>query len=398
MAEASINDKSDSSSFEDLSIPNENEVLETGNTAKTKTDLNTPVNTEENEEVNTEENKEDKKDDVGVLDILGNGQLVKTVIKKGIPDTRPQRHDLCTVTYEGSLSNGLVVDKAEKAIVQLGDNEVIQGLDLALALMDTEEECELYVASRFAFGDIGNGSVIPPNSNLTYKITLWEARVENDLETKTISSRKIIGNKKRERGNWWYSRNEHTLAIHSYRRALEYLDDVEGGIIDPGPDGEYKVTDSDLQQLLEDRVKVYNNMAAAQMKIEAWDQALKSLENVLGCQPNNVKALFRKGSVLISKGNTQAALTVLKKAQVLDPNNVTIQQELQRLQKKSKNEAKHEQNLYKKMLGQPITIKESSQAKASGKSAGNKLKTYFCVAGSVAVGIIGVLAYRYKYM
>lgn len=38
-------------------------------------------------------------------------------------------------------------------------------------------------------------------------------------------------------------------------------------------------------------------MAAAQMKIEAWDQALKSLENVLGCQPNNVKALFRKGSV-----------------------------------------------------------------------------------------------------
>lgn len=58
-----------------------------------------------------------------------------------------------------------------------------------------------------------------------------------------------------------------------------------------------KVTDSDLQQLLEDRVKVYNNMAAAQMKIEAWDQALKSLENVLGCQPNNVKALFRKGSV-----------------------------------------------------------------------------------------------------
>lgn len=71
--------------------------------------------------------------------------------------------------------------------------QVIQGLDLALALMDTEEECELYVASRFAFGDIGNGSVIPPNSNLTYKITLWEARIENDLETKTISSRKIIG-------------------------------------------------------------------------------------------------------------------------------------------------------------------------------------------------------------
>lgn len=46
-------------------------------------------------------------------------------------------------------------------------------------------------------------------------------------------------------------------------------------------------------------MKVYNNMAAAQMKIQAWDQALKSLENVLNCQPNNIKALYRKGSVCI---------------------------------------------------------------------------------------------------
>jgi hypothetical protein len=36
--------------------------------------------------------------------------------------------------------------------------------------------------------------------------------------------------RKRERGNWWYARQEHTLAILCYRRALDYLDDIEGGI------------------------------------------------------------------------------------------------------------------------------------------------------------------------
>jgi hypothetical protein len=36
--------------------------------------------------------------------------------------------------------------------------------------------------------------------------------------------------RKRERGNWWYTRQEHTLAIQCYRRALDYLDDIEGGI------------------------------------------------------------------------------------------------------------------------------------------------------------------------
>lgn len=47
--------------------------------------------------------------------------------------------------------------------------------------------------------------------------------------------------------------------------------------------------------MLEDSIKVHNNMAAAQLKSEAYDAALSSVENVLRYQPKNVKALFRKG-------------------------------------------------------------------------------------------------------
>ena len=36
--------------------------------------------------------------------------------------------------------------------------------------------------------------------------------------------------RKRERGNWWYTRQEHTIAIQCYRRALDYLSDIEGGL------------------------------------------------------------------------------------------------------------------------------------------------------------------------
>lgn len=42
---------------------------------------------------------------------------------------------------------------------------------------------------------------------------------------------------------------------------------------------------------------MYNNLAAAQLKIGSFDAALMSVENVLRCQPNNVKALFRKAKV-----------------------------------------------------------------------------------------------------
>lgn len=78
---------------------------------------------------------------------------------------------------------------------------------------------------------------------------------------------------------------------------MDYLDEAEGGITYPAGDDKEEVTDSDLQALLEDRLSVHNNMAAAQLKQGAHDAALNSLQNVLRCQPNNIKALYRKAMV-----------------------------------------------------------------------------------------------------
>ena len=49
--------------------------------------------------------------------------------------------------------------------------------------------------------------------------------------------------------------------------------------------------------MLEERLKALNNMAAAQIKLAAYDAVLVSVRCVLECQPDNVKALFRKGKV-----------------------------------------------------------------------------------------------------
>lgn len=44
---------------------------------------------------------------------------------------------------------------------------------------------------------------------------------------------------------------------------------------------QFQFTNAELQELLEIRVKVYNNLAAAQMKISAYEAALSSVDNVL---------------------------------------------------------------------------------------------------------------------
>lgn len=133
------------------------------------------------------------------------------------------------------------------------------------------------------------------SQQIIYNVELLSCKFEEYEDLKSFKIRKEYGNRKRERANFWYNRNEFNTAIQIYRRALEYLDHKDG---DPdNVDGELDITNENLQSLLDDRLIVYNNLAMAQIKVSAYDAALASVENVLRCQPNNSKALFRKGRV-----------------------------------------------------------------------------------------------------
>ncbi|XP_047114497.1 70 kDa peptidyl-prolyl isomerase-like [Schistocerca piceifrons] len=325
------------------------------------------------------------------LDILGSGHLKKKIIKKAENEYRPQNLHICEINLEGRLEDGTVVEKFENLKIQIGDVEVIQGIDLALPLMNVGEVALLEVGPRFAYGNLGRSPDIPPDAKLMYTIELLSAEGEPDLESLSIAQRREIGDKKRERGNWWFSRQEYSFAIQSYRRAIEFLDEAEGGFSiekkDISEDAEKQ-----LQELLEDRLKVFNNLAAAQMKIKAYDAALKSVDNVLRCQPQNVKALFRKGKILAAKGDTTAALSVLRNASQLEPESKVIKQEVQRLLDVIKRDTKQEKSLYKKMLGQ----NKSTEKTARGSRI--SYRTWGIACSSVAVVLLGAIAYRYRFL
>lgn len=326
------------------------------------------------------------------IDILGNGQLKKKVIKKGESNSRPNRGDTCILKIVGKLEDGTVVEEYEDIVIQLGDVEVIQGLDLAIMLMDVGEVAEIEVASRFAYGKLGKDSIIPSDATILYTVELKKAEIETEIETLPVNERKAIGNKKRERGNWWFMRDEPTLAIQCYRRALDFLLPMKNGVTSFQEQVEESAGEADLQALLEDRMKVYNNLAAAQMKTQAYDAALKSVENVLTCQPQNVKALFRKGKILHNKGEHALAHATLLQAAKLEPDTKAIQQELAILKEKNAKDVQHEKDLYRKMLG---THKDNNAAAKNLKKQ-NESKTmnklWWGAFGLAAV--IGVVTYR----
>lgn len=379
-------EKSSSSSFEDLSNINEQERAEMNSSTGQQQEATTSKDTKEE-----------------YMDILGNGTLLKKVLKEGQGE-RPESRDIAIINYTGRLDDGTVVEEERDYVVQIDDVEVVQGLDMALKLMNVGEQAEVIVGSRFAYGEQGlkdeehsGRTVIPPNEKITYTVELVSTKEESDLESKTYNARKEIGNKKRLRGNFWMKRQEYNLAIQSYRRALEYLDESEGGITNPTESGQLEPTNAELQELLEDRMKVYNNLALAQLKIAAYDAALKSVDHVLQCQPNNAKALFRKGKILDAKGDTKGAISFLQKAATIDEDDKLIQSELSKLILKSKREARNEKDLYQKMLGQAQKLEQKSKsAPATQNRETSKFKLWGYLMGSILIGVAGVAIYRYN--
>lgn len=91
----------------------------------------------------------------------------------GTSDRQPHRADLCKINLIGRLENGTVVEELKQQFVQVGDVEVVQGVDMAIALMKVGEKAEVACDPRFAYGALGlkneddPSKTIPPNAKVT---------------------------------------------------------------------------------------------------------------------------------------------------------------------------------------------------------------------------------------
>ncbi|XP_037079680.1 peptidyl-prolyl cis-trans isomerase FKBP8-like [Pollicipes pollicipes] len=325
--------------------------------------------------------RDPESDDDGWLDIVGNGQLKKKVLTPGSGDreSRPRRSQVVTVELSARLADGRQTGALPARLTfGLGDGEVITGLDMAVGLMQPGETADVFMEPRFAYGERGLEEGVPPNASLTFTVRLVDVQPEPKYEEMSAQERLVVGNAKRDRGNWWFKRDDFNHAIQCYRRALDFFDNETD---------EFTGLPDDVHVLFEERLKVHNNMAAAQMKLEAFDAALRSVQVVLSCQPHNVKALYRKGKILIAQGKLSEAAEALTLALTHSPDNRTVQAELSRLQARQRKLAEEQKSLYRKMLGLPPAEPKPAVTVAPGKSIPVKLLAcgVACALAAIAV-------------
>jgi len=336
---------------ENESVMPENSAKEALRTEAVEEDLVKEADQEEDKEEEEEEEEEYREiSDDGWEDVLGSGRLRKRVIKEGVKSKgRPNRGDVVHINFKGYFQEEMFDDEEGLEFV-VSEAEVIQAVDLVVCLMNTGELCEVISDPEFAYGDLGyKEGAVPPKAAVRLEIELIDHQAPLPIgEMEDVQEKLRIGKRKKERGNYWYQRQNYTFAVQCYRKAGEYFDDEKLEL--EVPIDRYQLPE-ELQTLLEERLKAFNNLAMSQMKIEAWDAALSSLRQVTKIEPNNEKALYRKSKVLSEKGQIDEAIGNLRRVTRLYPNNVSAKTDLTRLVAKQRKSLLNQQNMSRKMLG-----------------------------------------------
>ncbi len=94
------------------------------------------------------------------------------VIKEGTGKS-PTASDTVRVTYKGTLIDGKVFDEQEEPIT-FALSSIIPGWIEGLQLMKEGGSMELYIPAELAYGEMGAGDLIKPNSALVFRIDLVE--------------------------------------------------------------------------------------------------------------------------------------------------------------------------------------------------------------------------------
>jgi len=147
----------------------------------------------------------------------------------------------------------------------------------------------------------------------------------------------------KEAGNERLKIGDTKQACFSYKLGLTYLKDFELGAPDEGGDnagimrfanrsvGEAKPTEAEQQEARDLYLSLALNLAQANLKREKWDDVIRFATDALRLDPDNPKALYRRGKAYFGKGDLDNAQGDWTRVHETDP--AAVAKELKLLEK-----------------------------------------------------------------
>ncbi|CAH1113520.1 unnamed protein product [Psylliodes chrysocephalus] len=217
------------------------------------------------------------------------------------------------------------------------DANIITGLEIAIQKFKKAETSRLIIKPKYAFGKSGSQEFnIPPNATVEYTVTLKS--FEKMKESWALDSADKIEQSKlfKEKGTNYFKAAKYELALKLYKRIQSYLES------DTDTD-----TEEDRKSLL---LASHLNIALCQLKLKEYFDAKSAATSALKLDPNNEKALFRRGQAFIQLGEPELASHDFTKCLEIDPNNAAAKTQLAICTKALQEQLKKEKKIYANMF------------------------------------------------
>ncbi|KAL4227971.1 Peptidyl-prolyl cis-trans isomerase fkbp8 [Mactra antiquata] len=357
-------------------------------TKKLEINLTDAQSTQENTENLTDEEKAKSEDEF--LDILGNGTLLKKILEVG-KGLRPMMGDQIIINVVKEIPELGKKFPAEDITYILGDGDVEQALDLAVALMNIGEVALIISGYKYMYGDLGLEPDIPSQANFKLTVHLKCSNGFLDYSILDFATNFSYAQQKKDRGNFQFRRREYSLALNSYNKAIKIADVASGG-------NKSSESPEKLQKLLEFRATILCNSSACQFKLESYDSAVKSAYEASQISPTYSKAYCRLGQAQEKLGNINDTIKCYKIALKHDADNSKwIHGELERLTKVNKKTKQTQQEMYSKMFwgSNPPDMKKDAVIKGQDSMFSWFWKMGATVLGAGVVGLAGIGIYKY---
>lgn len=298
----------------------------------------------------------------GYSDITGDGGLLKKIIVAGEGNS-PNSGDEVKAHYVGTLDDGTVFDSSRKpgrGIFQfiIGSSQVIKGWDLGFAQMKVGERAMLRCRPDYAYGNQPTGS-IPPNSYLNFDVELISTGPrekkpsEYDDDEKETQAQLL-----KDQGGAFFTQKNYPEAIIAYSKACE--------MIEAHP----LSTSSPLW------IACKINLSLSSININDYVSAAAHATAALSVDPENVKALYRRGVARNHLGSPDEALQDLNAALKLEPDNKAVKTEIVKSKKLIVEARQKEKSAFGKIFSKASVYDDKPVLVIPGSSKSNP-KVFF---------------------
>ncbi|KAJ8723618.1 hypothetical protein PYW07_007598 [Mythimna separata] len=222
--------------------------------------------------------------------------------------------------------------------VLIGDSDsfIDKDFELVLQRMCCGETCEATLVYRNAEGTL--------MKEISCKVDLKEVTEEQLVSNWSWERLYEAAVHHKERGVDLIKQGRTADAFRRFNKALKMLIATEP--LDPKVVSEQVVKD-----MVELKVKLYNNLAHCQLQHEEYEATLELCEKALKFDPANVKALYRKCSAHSGLHMYEDAWTDIQEALRLEPNDKAAQLKANSLKPKIEKINKEYTTVIKKMFG-----------------------------------------------